>query len=63
MTQPSPIIPRSLTPRESELIRLLWDYLRKDPKNRDRRQTAWGTKTQIGLVNTIAYILDQTKEK
>lgn len=49
---------RELNAREKELVRLLWDYLPKDKEHKDRRKTAWGTKTQVGLCNIIAFIMD-----
>ena len=42
-----------LKPHEQALIDLLWDYLKKDPEHKDRRQTGFGTKTKIGLVASI----------
>lgn len=41
------------TIKENELIPLLWDYLKRDPEHKDRRQTGWGTKTKQGLVASI----------
>ncbi len=57
-----PKLIRELTPTEQELVNLLWDSLKRDPENKDRRKTGYGTKTKVGLVNTIAWILDKTKE-
>lgn len=53
---------RPLTPREEKLVELLWDYLKKCPEHEDRRQTSYGTKTKVGLVNTIAWIMDERRE-
>jgi hypothetical protein len=36
--------------RAEQVVALLWDSLKRDPEHKDRRQTGWGTKTQIGLV-------------
>lgn len=49
---------RDLKPHEQELINLLWDYMKRDPEHNDRRKTGYGTKTKVGLVNTIARIMD-----
>ncbi len=38
---------------DEEIAVVFWDSLKRDPSNRERRQTAWGTKTKIGLVATI----------
>ena len=35
---------------------LLWDSLRRDPENSNRRQTGWGTKTLTGLIACIERI-------
>ncbi len=35
------------------MVAPLWDFLKKDPGHKDRRQTAWGTKTKLGLALTI----------
>ena len=37
-------------------VALLWDSLRRDPEHKDRRQTAWGTKTKEGLAACLARI-------
>lgn len=50
---------RTLKPYEQEIVDLLWDYLKRDPEHKDRRKTGYGTKTKIGLVNTIAWIRDK----
>ena len=42
-----------LSKREQALVDLLWDYLKKDPEHKDRRQTSFGTKTKQGLVACI----------
>lgn len=42
--------------QDQELIDLLWDSLKRDPENKDRRQTGWGTKTKIGLCACIERI-------
>lgn len=53
---------RELTTREQELINLLWDYLKREPGKKELRKTGYGTKTKVGLANTIAWIMDQRKE-
>ncbi len=53
---------RELTKQEQDLIDMLWDFLPKDPNNRTtRRTTGWGTKTKVGLVNSIAFALDKKR--
>ncbi len=52
---------RALKPHEQEIVDLLWDYLKRDPEHKDRRKTGYGTKTKVGLVNTIAWIIDKHK--
>lgn len=52
---------RELKDFEKELILMLWDYLKKDPENKDRRKTGIGTKTKVGLVNSIMWIIDKHK--
>ena len=54
---------RQLKPHEERLIEMLWDYLKKDPEHKDRRQTAWGTKTKIGLANSVAWAMDKERDK
>ncbi len=41
------------------ILELLWDHLKKDPKHKDRRQTGWGTKTEIGLIACIDRIVGE----
>ena len=36
--------------KAQKIVELLWDSLKRDPEHKDRRQTGWGTKTQVGLV-------------
>ena len=38
---------------DEEIVSVFWDFLKKDPEHKDRRQTAWGTKTKQGLAATI----------
>jgi hypothetical protein len=38
---------------DNDIIALLWDYLKRDPEHKDRRQTGWGTKTKAGLVASV----------
>jgi len=35
------------------VVAMLWDYLKRDPEHKDRRMTAWGTKTKQGLVLSV----------
>lgn len=35
---------------------LLWDYLKKAPEHKDRKQTGWGTKTLEGLYLSLQRI-------
>lgn len=37
----------------NEIANVFWGYLKRDPEHKDRRQTAWGTKTKKGLTATI----------
>jgi hypothetical protein len=43
----------------SALADLLWDYLKRDPNNKNRRVTGWGTKTKIGLRRSIEACQDK----
>jgi hypothetical protein len=53
---------RSFTPKQEEMvIEMLWESLRRDPEHRDRRQTAWGTKTKEGLIASIRRIAYEGK--
>lgn len=47
--------------QEQEIINLLWESLKRDPEHKDRRQTAWGTKTQAGLVACLNRIYQGEK--
>jgi len=50
----------SLTQAQKEdLIALIWTSLKRDREHKDRRQTGWGTKTQVGLIACIHAILNQ----
>ncbi len=42
--------------QKAAILGLLWDSLKRDPEHKDRRQTGWGTKTQLGLVACIERI-------
>ncbi len=42
------------------LIGMLWDYLKRDPGNKDRVRTAWGTKTKQGLVLSVARVIKES---
>ena len=39
-----------------EAAEVFWDYLKRDPEHSDRRMTAWGSKTKLGLALTIRRI-------
>lgn len=43
--------------QEASIALLLWDYLKKDPEHKDRRQTSFGTKTKQGLFASIKRII------
>ncbi len=47
----------SIADADGRLVELLWDYLKRDPEHKDRRQTGYGTKTKLGLVASIRSIL------
>jgi len=47
------------TQLEEQLSELLWDYLKRDPEHRDRRQTSFGTKTKQGLAASILRIVEE----
>jgi hypothetical protein len=36
-----------------EVADVFWYYLKRDPDHKDRRLTAWGSKTKLGLAETI----------
>ncbi len=36
-----------------EIAAVFWDHLKKCPRDKDRRMTAWGSKTKLGLALTI----------
>ena len=36
-----------------EVADVFWYHLKRDPDHKDRRMTAWGSKTKIGLAETI----------
>ncbi len=44
---------------EEQLIDLLWAYMKRDPQNKDRVQTGYGTKTKDGLVASVRRIVDE----
>lgn len=53
---------RELSSHEKALVDLLWEYLQKSKDHPDRRVTGMGTKTKVGLVNSIAWIMDQQED-
>lgn len=40
------------------LADLLWDSLKRDPEHKDRRRTAYGTKTKLGLLRTVQAVIN-----
>ncbi len=38
---------------DEEVTEVFWEYLDCDPDHKDRRRTAWGTKTKSVLAATI----------
>jgi len=38
---------------DDQIADVFWKNLKKDPEHNNRRKTAWGTKTRVGLVQTI----------
>ncbi len=36
-----------------EVADVFWYYLKRDPDHKDRRLTSWGSKTKLGLAETI----------
>jgi len=42
-------------------ISFIWDFLPKCPEHKDRRQTAWGTKSKEGLANCIRRLADEAR--
>lgn len=46
-----------------EIADVFWDYLKRDPEHKDRRQTAWGTKTKLGLALTIKRLSEGWREE
>lgn len=47
--------------QRSDLLALLWDYMKRDPEHKDRVRTGWGTKTQDGLVASIERIVTEVQ--
>lgn len=50
--------------QKRKFLGLLWDSLKRDPEYygtrfEDRRQTGWGTKTQVGLLACIERIIEE----
>lgn len=39
------------------IVGLLWEYLKRDPEHKDRRQTGFGTKTREGLVASVRRVV------
>jgi len=37
----------------ADIAAVFWDYLKRDPEHKDRRLTAWGSKTKLGLAMTV----------
>ena len=53
----------NLTERDKAIISLLWDSLKRDPEHKDRKQTAWGTKTKFGLARCLDSIYSEFKDE
>ena len=51
----------NVTTQQNDLINLLWDSLKRSPGHHDRRMTAWGSKTKLGLVACIERIYTPDK--
>lgn len=45
-----------------EVSAVFWDYLKRDPKHKDRRLTAWGSYTKLGLALTIQRLGEKLTE-
>ncbi len=53
-------VTEELTKRQSEIVSMLWDALKRDPNDRgNRRITSWGSKTKIGLARSIESLFEQ----
>lgn len=54
--------PRDIRPetRAENLVDLLWDHMKRESGQPDRRQTSWGSKTKDGLVASIERICQCT---
>lgn len=50
---------KTLEALEAKVTEVFWDYLKRDPEHKDRRQTGWGTKTKEGLARTIHRIVNE----
>ena len=49
-----------MTDQQKKLFEeLLWDSLKHDTKNKDRRRTGWGSKTITGLIASIETIINE----
>ncbi len=48
-----------LSPRQQALVDLVWSYMRRDSEHRDRVQTSYGTKTQLGLARSLERIFEE----
>ena len=51
-----------LSKRDEAIVELLWEYLKKDPEHKDRRRTAWGTKSKYGLARCVERIFTEHEE-
>ena len=45
--------------KQSELLQLLWEYMRKDREHPGRVHTGYGTKTKEGLLRSINTIMTE----
>jgi hypothetical protein len=51
----------NLTKQQQAIVDLLWDYLKRDPEHKDRRQTGFGTKTKLGLALSVERIVKEAE--
>lgn len=52
----------TMSERDKAIVALVWDYLKRDPEHKDRRQTSYGTKTQYGLARCLESIYKEFPE-
>lgn len=49
--------------QRQQIIDLLWESLPTEPRDQSKRQTAWGPKSQAGLVECIETIVNDKRGK